>query len=1141
MEHIVKKVIMASAGTGKTYRLSLEFISLLLKYKDYAEFDFSQIVVMTFTRKATAEIREKILDFLQELADQGSESALIIANLEKISAYKWQANDRIYIKEKLLKEILQRKDLLQVSTIDSFTTNIFKSMIAPYLRIKDFNIDNNSNDEIMPKLLDFIFSDEEFHLFEPLLKRINSRTVEEIQKFIKSLIDNRWILDYYENGSMTGVFSQALNYSSEFFAEFRENNWLIFKESYLALVDEYNTLVYEPQDKPWHKLLLKDYKEMAQIDLDAKLDLNQVFASIFSDPKQVTKQIKVFFKYPLPFAKNGKKEHKEIANQMEARFIESMTYLADFYLVSEILPQQKEVLAGWTSLCNQYDKLKFNLGKFTYNDVTFYSYRYLYEESLSLIDRERGIVTNLFYEQLVSRIRFLLIDEFQDTSFNQFSILIPIINELVSGYSVKDYSGVIVVGDPKQSLYSWRGGERGIMEMMPKSLEVEAEDLSQCYRSSRPVIDMVNHIFTAKEFQESCLKSNFEWNYAPVTAKNWDAQTSSYNEDKEEGGELFYWEYNSYSADKKRKEENEDKEENSNDDESADSFEEFAKQIKLLHQSGKIGWGDTAILVRTHKHANNIANELNKLNIPNNIESSGKLLEHKAVELLLTILKFKLLKDRFSLLHILRSDLILLDSHTLAEILKVYHKQGYDIDKENEFSALMKFPQIEKLLNLINKDYYSQAHFIREVIANYDFNRVCLNEIDWKNIYTFLELVINFELAKVNAGTFDLFGFVEYCQKQLKTDSEILQEGLQLEDSISILTVHKSKGLGFKNVFLYWELSTYATPNKGDEFKLAYSFDRNTYLSLTDFVIYSSATQEKVLKASTSHDLMQDYEKRNIIEAVDVFYVALTRAEEKLGLFFKYKSKDDFTDFMAKHDSKAGSIALLITAYKNFFRENNADNLSSENLAYFHFLALNKRIKSERDKASDIPKEVLPNYLQKYLTDYSQPELDENKPLENLKKVYLEDRHQLFGNACHEYLTYIKYYSDNMNFDSDPQFKVAINILYRKFGSLLPQEDLKLVKKACQSFIMDNKEIFSPKWDKVFAEKTVYHKSKEYRIDRMMVCSQSKEVMIIDYKTGGIDDKDQVEEYIKIIAELPFVIENRYEVTGKFIKILLDF
>ena len=55
-----KKVIRASAGTGKTYRLSLEFITLLLKYRGEATFD--EILVLTFTKKATAEIRQRIFN-----------------------------------------------------------------------------------------------------------------------------------------------------------------------------------------------------------------------------------------------------------------------------------------------------------------------------------------------------------------------------------------------------------------------------------------------------------------------------------------------------------------------------------------------------------------------------------------------------------------------------------------------------------------------------------------------------------------------------------------------------------------------------------------------------------------------------------------------------------------------------------------------------------------------------------------------------------------------------------------------------------------------------------------------------------------------------------------------------------------------
>jgi ATP-dependent exoDNAse (exonuclease V) beta subunit len=1140
MEHIVKKVIMASAGTGKTYRLSLEFISLLLKYKDFEEFDFSQILVMTFTRKATAEIREKILDFLQEIADQGKDAPTIISNLEKISGYKWQSNDREYIKDKLLKEILQRKDLLQVSTIDSFTSNIFKSMIAPYLRIKDFSIDNNSNEEIMPQLLEFIFSENVFPIFQPLLKRINTRTVEGVQGFIKSLLNNRWILDYYENGSMTGYFTQASQLAAEMIEEIKDNTWNTFKNAYLDLVSTYNTLVYEPQEKAWHKHILSDYKKMIHIDLDRQIDVKSVFDYLFEQPHEIIKNINTFFTKPLPFSKTGKKVYKDISLQLEEGFIKTISALADYYIVAEILPKQQEVLIGWKSLCQHYDKLKFSLGKFTYNDITFYSYKYLYEKSLSLIDRDRGIVTNLFYEQLVSRIRFLLIDEFQDTSFNQFSILMPIINELKSGYSIKDYSGVIIVGDPKQSIYGWRGGERGIMEIMPKNLEVEAEDLNQCYRSSRPVIDMVNRIFTDNDFQEDCGKRNNEWIYHPVTAKNWDSANNCYNEAKEEGGQLYYWEYNSDLLDNKVDDEDNAEVDNKDEDESPNSYAEFAKQIKSLHQQARISWGETAILVRTHKHADQIANELNKLNIPNNIESSGKLIEHKAVELLLAVLKLRLLRDRFSLLQVLRSDLIMLDSKKLKDILILFHKQAYDINKAEEFDQLMDIPEVRKLLTITNKEYDSQAEFIRDFIANYDFSRICLNEIDWKNLYNFLDLVISFELAKLNTSVFDLFAFVEYCQKQSKNDSDILQQGLQLEDSIAILTVHKSKGLGYKNVFLYWRLSNLSAPNRGNEFKITYSFDRSNYLDLTDFIIYSSSIDEKVLSKSNSQELMQDYQERNIIEAIDVFYVALTRAEHKLGLFFAYKSKKDFTDYIASLNDQAGVIGLLVKAFKNFFIENNRENLSSDNLTYYFYnkagVDENRKEEVTQNKAQNR------NYLKDYLTDYSQANLQENRPIDNLKKVYLEDRHQLYGNVAHEFLTYIKYGKNARDNDQwQSQIKTARNMVYRRYGSLLAQDKLEMIITSSYDFVEQNANIFSAKWDKVFTEKTVFHNSQEYRIDRMMVDSKNKEIMIIDYKTGGIDDKEQVQHYIDIIKDLPFVKENNYHVTGIFLTIDLSF
>ncbi|MDD3283091.1 MAG: UvrD-helicase domain-containing protein, partial [Candidatus Cloacimonetes bacterium] len=82
-------IITASAGTGKTYRLSLEFISLILRYYEHPEFKLDSILALTFTRKATAEIRERILKHLNDLC-QNPESELVSALRKFVPGNEYQ-------------------------------------------------------------------------------------------------------------------------------------------------------------------------------------------------------------------------------------------------------------------------------------------------------------------------------------------------------------------------------------------------------------------------------------------------------------------------------------------------------------------------------------------------------------------------------------------------------------------------------------------------------------------------------------------------------------------------------------------------------------------------------------------------------------------------------------------------------------------------------------------------------------------------------------------------------------------------------------------------------------------------------------------------------------------------------------------
>ena len=138
-------ILKASAGTGKTYRLSLEFIANLIRGVNY-----KNIVMMTFTKKATAEIKERIYDFLYQIAFDKGNGAELEKNLKEI--YKF---DNLNKKElqNIYFEMIKNKEEIRISTIDGFTNQIFKNTIAPYFNIYNYEILEKETEEFYSKIL----------------------------------------------------------------------------------------------------------------------------------------------------------------------------------------------------------------------------------------------------------------------------------------------------------------------------------------------------------------------------------------------------------------------------------------------------------------------------------------------------------------------------------------------------------------------------------------------------------------------------------------------------------------------------------------------------------------------------------------------------------------------------------------------------------------------------------------------------------------------------------------------------------------------------------------------------------------------------------------------------------------------------
>ncbi|HPX63432.1 MAG TPA: UvrD-helicase domain-containing protein, partial [Candidatus Syntrophosphaera thermopropionivorans] len=198
MNNSTIKIIKASAGTGKTYRLAVEYVKLVLQYGTNINLD--SILVLTFTRKATAEIRERIVEHLELLnstKDKEKEAKLALIKAIFGDDNKTELND---IEKKNLQEALQKiktdHQQLQVMTIDSYINNIFRNLVNPQKNYGDFEIDDDIVEKTLPLLYQYLLSSnlELYQKVENLLKARVTSSIDRYNLFFQSLIQNRLML-----------------------------------------------------------------------------------------------------------------------------------------------------------------------------------------------------------------------------------------------------------------------------------------------------------------------------------------------------------------------------------------------------------------------------------------------------------------------------------------------------------------------------------------------------------------------------------------------------------------------------------------------------------------------------------------------------------------------------------------------------------------------------------------------------------------------------------------------------------------------------------------------------------------------------------------------------------------------------------
>jgi hypothetical protein len=152
-----------------------------------------------------------------------------------------------------------------------------------------------------------------------------------------------------------------------------------------------------------------------------------------------------------------------------------------------------------------------------------------------------------------------------------------------------------------------------------------------------------------------------------------------------------------------------------------------------------------------------------------------------------------------------------------------------------------------------------------------------------------------------------------------------------------------------------------------------------------------------------------------------------------------------------------------------------------------------------------------------------------DKPtISDWKRVWLQDRPNLLGDLAHYYLSFI---IRNLSDEHDYAFRRCL----LRYGSLLQREDIMAIVDICHQSCNKNPWLFESTWDLVFTEFEIKGSKGLLRIDRLMLNTNAKQALIVDYKSGQIHDALQLEDYRSALLKLNNL--TAYDIDLRFLKL----
>jgi ATP-dependent exoDNAse (exonuclease V) beta subunit len=1036
IKNMAFQVYNASAGSGKTYTLTKEYLKILLVAP--ANDTYKKILAITFTNKAVEEMKSRIIESLiaftkDEVTEKTADFMREIAAEIKLDVPSIQQKSR-----KILKNLIHNYAAFDISTIDKFTHRIIRTFTHDLNLPTNFDVTLDT-DELLKNAIDVVVAKagEDEELTQILINFAKSKTDD----------DKSWdvTLDLYEvsrlilNEEHFFNFGKLSDKSVDDFSKIAEKIKLKIESNKLKIKEN-------------AKFILDDFaaNNLTEEDFDRKTFYNHV-ANLFNE-----KATEYDFVNEKEIGVPKKSNNSEVVRSLAPTWKEKLTLIYKAKTENAL-----------------FDLIIKNMIPLSLINVIYKEYKQLQEDQnvLSISDFNAIIHNEIkdqpapfIYERLGDRYRHYFIDEFQDTSQLQWENFIPLIDNALASEDLDGTKGsLMIVGDPKQSIYRWRGGKAEQFidlstDANPFSNKLKVvENLPKNYRSYSEVIDFNNQFFQflSEEFTNEAYQKLYK-------------ETAGQETNEKKGGFVSV----AFLDDTI-----EINEEIAEDESITEKDKQYlSKTLEIIQQSLANGfdYSDIVLLTRKTKNGVLLANFLTENNIP--IISSETLLIQNASEV----------KFIINFLEYLDSS-----NNQESKINWLYFVANTKVDKDKIHDFIVSAKDLseadlQKYLASFNCEISFEncrKKSLYEAVEN--IVNVFLKE---KTTISYVQYFLDLVLERNVKYQTSIADFLEYWEKSGFKQSIPSPEG---EKAIRIMTIHKSKGLEFP-VVIYPFADDSLNPRSN-----------NIWIPMEDESVdmpQALVKNNKILEkySDTTQEIYQTKSQEEILDTINVLYVALTRAEEQLHIISSYKITTK---------GEISTSKTLASYFINFLLQK--ANFSIEQKEY----AFGNPKRHSQPKLFTKNKAEIQSVIK--ALDFSSIRIAKKEALMwgTLQQDAIE-----FGNIIHQILSYITSKNDLQT------------ALTKSLDEGLIQQSQKSIFEEKINQIIHHPELeafFNPNYN-VFTEHNIISPNEiNLKPDRLVI--HNSEAFLIDYKTGAQDEKHkkQIENYVRVIEKMNLKVTKK--------------